>query len=65
MPKVHPPGHPAYTEAIEAMRRYHEAQRDGACAKVVERLRLLAETVLRAFTDYQLRAWGGPGGSVH
>lgn len=42
-PKILPPDHPAYTEAVEAMRRYHEAL--NACAPVVEveRLRLIAE----------------------
>lgn len=43
MPKqseILPPDHPAYTEAIEAMRRYHEAQDTGAPAIEVERLRM-------------------------
>ncbi len=30
--KILPPDHPAYNEAVEAMRRYHEAQDVGAPA---------------------------------
>ncbi|MDM3886026.1 hypothetical protein QSV36_10490 [Pseudomonas sp. BCRC 81390] len=59
------PDHPLYTQAVEAMRRYHEAKDSGALAHEVERLRLLAEAQFQAVTDYQLKALGGPGGPVH
>ncbi|CRI55386.1 hypothetical protein CCOS191_0850 [Pseudomonas sp. CCOS 191] len=41
MPKLSeilPPDNPAYSEAVEAMRRYHEAQ--GSCAPAIEVERL-------------------------
>lgn len=36
LPEILLPGHPAYIEAVEAMRRYHEAQDAGAPANKVE-----------------------------
>ena len=68
MPKRHEillPDHPAYTNAVEAMRCYHEAQDAGASAEEVERLRLVAEALFQAVTVYQLRAFGLPSGNVH
>ncbi len=59
------PDHPAYTNAVEALRLYHEAQRDGASAIEVERLRQIAESLFQAVTDHQLRALGKPGGTIH
>ena len=56
--EILPPDHPAYTEAVEAMRRYHEAQEAGAPAVEVERLRLIAESLFQAVTDYQMKAFG-------
>ncbi|WP_231138364.1 MULTISPECIES: hypothetical protein [Pseudomonas] len=68
MPKrsnILPPDHPAYTEAVEAMRRYHEAQDTGAPAIEVERLRLITESLFQAVTDYQMRAFGRGSGTTH
>ena len=45
LPETLLPDHPAYIEAVEAMRRYHEAQDAGAPANEVERLRLIAESL--------------------
>lgn len=59
------PDHPLYTQAVDAMRRYHEAKDGGALADEVERLRLLAEAQFQAVTDYQLKALGCPGGTRH
>lgn len=42
-PEILPPDHLAYTEAIEAMRRYHDALYKGAPEIEVETLRLIAE----------------------
>nr|WP_230849744.1 hypothetical protein [Pseudomonas monteilii] len=39
---VLPPDHPMYIDAVEAMKRYHQAQADGVSEAQVERLRLLA-----------------------
>lgn len=58
VPKILPHNHPAYTEAIDAMRRYHEAQKNRAPALEVERLRLIAESQFQAVTDYQMKAFG-------
>jgi len=49
-------GEPLIQQAIGAMRRYHEAQDYGAPADEIERLRLLAESLFQAVSDYQLRA---------
>jgi len=49
-------GEPLIQQAIEAMREYHQAQDRGAPAEEVERLRLLAESLFQAVSDYQLRA---------
>ena len=37
------PDHPLYTEAVEALKLYHQAQAEGAIGAELERLRLLAE----------------------
>lgn len=50
------PVHPKYREAVDAMKRYHQAQADGVNGAELERLRLLAEHSFQAVTDYQLRA---------
>lgn len=59
------PDHPMYTDAVEAMKRYHQAQADGVSGAELERLRLLAEHRFQAVTDYQLRALGGPSETSH
>lgn len=64
-PAVLFPDHPAYTEAVDAMRRYHEAQSAGASNEEVERLRLQAEALFQVVTDYQLRAFGRPSATLH
>lgn len=48
-------GEPLIQQAIDAMREYHQAQDRGAPAEEVERLRLLAESLFQAVSDYQLR----------
>lgn len=51
-------GEPLIQEAIDALRRYHEAQDAGAPPGEVERLRVIAESAYQAVTDYQLYALG-------
>lgn len=51
-------GEPLIRQAIDAQRRYQEAQDAGAPSLEVERLRLLAESLSRTVTDYQLDALG-------
>ncbi|MBA6058065.1 hypothetical protein [Pseudomonas juntendi] len=48
-------GEPLIQQAIDAMREYHQAQERGAPAEEIERLRLLAESLFQAVSDYQLR----------
>ncbi|GLO16074.1 hypothetical protein PPUJ20028_46600 [Pseudomonas putida] len=62
---VLPPDHPMYADAVEAMKRYHQAQADGVGGAELERLRLLAEHRFQAVTDYQLQAFGGPSETSH
>jgi hypothetical protein len=47
------------------MRRWHEAKDAGAPTMEVERLRQIAESMFQAVTDYQLRALGLSGCSIH
>ncbi|MFJ4394446.1 hypothetical protein ACIPZG_06185 [Pseudomonas sp. NPDC089395] len=49
-----------YTDAVDALKRYHQAQADGVTGTELERLRLMAEHQFQAVTDYQLHALGGP-----
>lgn len=64
---VLPPDHPMYSDAVEVMKRYHQAQAqaDGVGGAELERLRLLAEHGFQAVTDYQLQALGGPSKASH
>ncbi|HDS1796975.1 MULTISPECIES: hypothetical protein [Pseudomonas] len=48
-------GEPLIRQSIEAMRDYHGAQEREAPADEVERLRLLAESLFEAVSDYQCR----------
>lgn len=54
--KVLLPDHPMYTDAVDALKRYHQAQANGVTGTELERLRLMAEHQFQAVTDYQLRA---------
>jgi len=63
--KMLPADHLMYTEAVEALKRYHQAQAGGVSRNELERLRLLAEHRFQAITDYQLRVLGGPEETSH
>ncbi|MFJ7789356.1 hypothetical protein [Pseudomonas sp. NPDC096925] len=63
--KVLLPDHPMYTDAVDALKRYHQAQADGVNGAELERLRLMAEHRFQAVTDYQLQALGGPAEPSH
>lgn len=54
------PDHPLYTEAVEALKAYHQAKADGVVGMELERWRLMAEHRFQDVTDYQLRALGRP-----
>ncbi|MFV3337934.1 hypothetical protein [Pseudomonas sp. 43(2021)] len=64
-PPILYPDHPMYTDAVEALKRYHEALASDEPAEEVERLRMIAESQFQAVTDYQLKALGGPAGQAH
>ncbi|MEW9678709.1 hypothetical protein [Pseudomonas sp. TE50-2] len=51
-------GEPLISEAIEALRLYHNALAAEVPAEEVERLRVIAESAYQAVTDYQLYALG-------
>lgn len=63
--QVRMPDHHLYTEAVEALKVYHQAQADGVVGIELERLRLMAEHRFQAVTDYQLRALGGRPGTSY
>ncbi|MCE5993862.1 hypothetical protein LVV80_17850 [Pseudomonas sp. KCA11] len=63
--KVLLPDHQMYTDAVDALKRYHQAQANGVTGTELERLRLIAEHQFQAVTDYQLRALGGPSEPNH
>ncbi|WP_232111472.1 hypothetical protein [Pseudomonas guariconensis] len=46
-------GEPLIQQAIDARRSYHEAEAAGRPPEEVERLRLLADSLYQAVTDYQ------------
>ena len=59
------PDDPLMLQAIEAMKLFQEAKDLGASAEEIERLRILAESLFQAITDYQLRALGGSDYTCH
>lgn len=58
-------GEPLMQQALDALRCYHEAEAAGEPPEVIERLRLLAEYLFRAVSDYQLRSVGGCVPTLH
>ena len=57
-------GEPLMQRAMEALRRYHEAQ-GVRPVEEVERLRLEAEALFTAVGEYQRQALGGPKPQLH
>lgn len=51
-------GEPLMQEALNALKAYHEALAHGRAADEVGRLRVEAERLFQATSDYQLRAIG-------
>ncbi|WKY31147.1 hypothetical protein QYF67_18985 [Pseudomonas donghuensis] len=58
-------GEPLIQQALDALRYYHEAEAGGSSAEEIERLRLIAESLCQAVTDYQPRSLGAPSGTPH
>ncbi|WP_176515208.1 hypothetical protein ACUDA6_18240 [Pseudomonas ceruminis] len=57
-------GEPLIQQAVDAMREYHQAQDIGAPPAEVERLRLQAESLFQAVSDYQFRVIAKARGKV-
>ena len=51
-------GEPLILEALEALRLYSEAKTSGCPQEEIDRLQILAESLVHAVTDYQLLAVG-------
>lgn len=51
---------PLTKDAIEALRRYQEAKSTGCSAETIERLRLEAESLFQAISEYQTGVLGAP-----
>ncbi|UUQ67769.1 hypothetical protein NLK61_14415 [Pseudomonas fuscovaginae UPB0736] len=58
-------GEPLMQQAIDALRCYHKAKARGSPPEEVERLRLIAESLFQAVSDYQLRSLGGFAATLH
>lgn len=59
------PDNPLMTQAIEALKRYHEAQAAGQAIEDVERLRLKAEGMFQAVSEFQFRMLGKRDDTLH
>ncbi|MNJ57201.1 hypothetical protein D3C77_527810 [compost metagenome] len=58
-------GEPLMQQAMDALRRYHEARDSHTPVEEVERLRLEAESLFEAVHEYQRRALGRPAHPLH
>lgn len=52
------PHDPVMLEAIDVMKRYHDAQQAGKPDAEIERLRQATQRLFQAISDYQLAALG-------
>lgn len=59
------PDNPLMTQAIDALKRYHEAQAAGLPGVEVERLRLEAEGMFQAVSEFQFRMLGHRHDTLH
>ena len=51
------PDHPMYTEAVDALKRYHEAQASDCPAEEIEHLRQIAESQFQAVNEISSSPW--------
>lgn len=58
-------GEPLMQQAMDAVRRYHEARDSLTTAEEVDRLRLEAESLMQAVSEYQQAVLGGPTAIRH
>ncbi len=59
------PDNPLMTQALDALKRYHEMQAAGQSAEDVERLRLEAEGLFEAVSEFQFRMLGCRTDTLH
>jgi len=59
------PDDPLMTQAIDAMKAYHQAQAAGLPASEVERLRVEAEHLFQTISEYQLAVLGHQRNPLH
>ena len=58
-------GEPLILEALETLRLYREAKTSGRPQEEIDRLKILAESLVQAVTDYQLLAVGDDSIKLH
>ncbi|MBJ2258343.1 hypothetical protein [Pseudomonas psychrophila] len=58
-------GEPLILETLEALRLYREAKTSGRPQEEIDRLKILAESLVQAVTDYQLLAVGDDSIKLH
>ena len=58
-------GEPLILEALEALRIYREAKNSGRPQEEIDRLQILAESLVQAVIDYQLLAVGSDSIKLH
>ena len=58
-------GEPLILEALEAQRLYREAKASGCPQEEIDRLKILAESLVQEVTDYQLLAVGDDSIKLH
>ena len=58
-------GEPLMQQAMDAVRRYQEARDSLTAAEEVERLRLEAESLMQAVSEYQQTVLGGLAAARH
>lgn len=59
------PGNPLMTQAIDALKRYHEAQAAGLLPEEVERLKKETEQLFQAVSEFQFRMLGRRSDTLH
>ena len=58
-------GEPLILEALEALRLYREVKASGRPQEEIDRLQILAESLVQAVTDFQLLAVGDDSIMLH
>lgn len=59
------PGNPLMTQALDAIKRYYEAQQAKLPDDEIERIRLEAEALFRAVNEFQQRMLGRRSDTLH